>query len=177
MQPPPQTEASKTTSGEDHTIHDAVMKMLNDSGVAFRVVHHASSASSEESAKQRGTPLECGLKALVVEESGKQGQVMVAVVAADHKADLKALRDVAGCKRLSLVGEETLWSKWKLKKGSVPPLGTPLGVTLWLDSDAGTRGEDVAFNVGLNHVSVVMRAQDYIKLEQHQRKVGKFSTK
>jgi Ala-tRNA(Pro) deacylase len=124
-------------------------------------IDHEPCATSEESARVRGTALASGAKAMVLE---CKDECFLCVVPGDRKIDLKRARATLNSGRLSLLPREDLWARYQLVPGSVPPFGRPiLPMGLWCDQ-ALLKHDVVAFNAGLLCRSVVMRTDLWIRV-------------
>jgi Ala-tRNA(Pro) deacylase len=133
---------------------------LRAQGASFRILEHSPVFTSEEAARVRGTPLECGAKALVLQTGGQPVQV---VVAAHRRVDNARLRAVLGVRTLRFVTPEELLTLTGCVPGAVPPFGNLFGLSVLVDEELAGRVE-IAFNAGSNAVSIVMRAADFVRL-------------
>ena len=140
---------------------DAIRQFLRDHQVEFREVQHAPTRTSEESAAARGEPLHLGGKAILL----KTDEVFrLFVLPADRKLDSSAVRQHLGVKKTRFATAEELLALTGLVPGCVPPFGRPiLNFDLYCDT-AITHNERIAFNAGSLTDSIVMGAQDYLRL-------------
>lgn len=146
----------------DDSVHARLLRHLTAAGVPFRQVHHAATFTSEDSARERGEPLECGAKALVVKADER---FHLLVIPAHRKLSSKLARQTLGAKQLRFATPEELHALTGLVPGAVPPFGEPvLALPLTADHEVGTLHPRVAFNAGSREDSVIMAATDWRRL-------------
>ena len=147
---------------ERTAVTDRVEAWLRERGAPFRIFGHAPVRTSEEAARVRGTPLEAGAKALVVQADERPVQV---VLPASLKVDNARLRAVLGVRRLRFATPEELLRLTDCRPGAVPPFGNLFGLPVFLDERL-TSPEEVAFNAGSDTVSITMRSADLVRLSE-----------
>jgi prolyl-tRNA editing enzyme YbaK/EbsC (Cys-tRNA(Pro) deacylase) len=142
-------------------ILDAIRTMLEDAGIAYRLVHHAETRTSEESAAARGEDLRVGGKAIVA----KVDQVFhLFVLSATLRLDSAAIRRKFGVKAIRFATPQELMELTGLVPGSVPPFGRPiLPLDLYID-DSIKQNERIAFNAGSLTDSIIMTVPDYLRI-------------
>ncbi|HEY2252776.1 MAG TPA: YbaK/EbsC family protein [Planctomycetaceae bacterium] len=139
---------------------------LTAQNVPFREVHHAPTATSEESAKARGEELRVGGKALVMRADDS---FALFVLPADRKADSGAIRRELQVGKLRFASREELLELTGLVPGSVPPFGPPiLPFPLYVDS-AIQENDRIAFNAGSLTDSMIVAMTDYLRVAQPER--------
>ena len=116
--------------------------------------------TSEEAAAVRGTPLERGAKALVLEYG--EGLVL-AVISAASKVDFKALKRALGVKRVQMAAPETVRAVTGCEPGGVPPFGNLFGLRTVVDPSL-LENEWIDFNAGERTRSVEVRAAEYLRI-------------
>jgi prolyl-tRNA editing enzyme YbaK/EbsC (Cys-tRNA(Pro) deacylase) len=138
---------------------DAIRRLLDESGVPFREVHHSPTFTSEESAKARGEDLRTGGKALLL----KTDDVFrLFVVPADRKLDSTAVKRHLAAKKTRFATADELKDLTGLVPGSVPPFGSPiLPFELFVD-EAIQANERIAFNGGSLTDSIILATADYL---------------
>lgn len=140
-------------------IHARVIAHLTGAGVIFRQLHHPPTLTSEDSARARGEPLECGAKALLVKADDR---FRLLVVPAHRKLSSKLARHALGAKQVRFATTDELLVLTGLLPGSVPPFGEPvLPFDLTADPDVGGTVGRVAFNAGTREDSVIMSLEDW----------------
>lgn len=133
---------------------------LRERGVSFRLIEHPPVFTSEEAARVRGTPLEAGAKALVLQAEEQRVQV---VLPGHRRLDNARLRAILGTRTLRFATPEELLALTGCVPGAVPPFGNLFGLPVLVDEEL-TRCEEVAFNAGSNDTSIVMRCEDFLRL-------------
>ena len=106
-------------------VYTRVVALLRDAGVSFTEREHAAVRTSEEAAAIRGVPLHSGAKALVLKAAD---QFLLAVLPADCSLDSRALRGVAGTRRIRFANGDELLELTGLTPGAVPPFGSLFGL-------------------------------------------------
>jgi len=145
---------------------ESIRRLLRESGVPFREVHHEPTRTSEESARARGESIEIGGKALLM-KVGEEHAVFV--VSAARKVDSGAIRRALGVRRLRFASGDELMELTSLVPGSVPPFGEPI-LPFALYADASVFLNDrIAFNAGSLTDSVIMSVADWERLAQPTR--------
>jgi len=145
---------------------EAIRRLLRESGVPFREVHHEPTRTSEESARARGESIEIGGKALLM-KVGEEHAVFV--VSAARKVDSGSIRRALGVRRLRFASGEELMELTGLVPGSVPPFGEPI-LPFPLYADASVFLNDrIAFNAGSLTDSIIMPVADWERLAQPTR--------
>ncbi len=142
------------------TVFDQIINLLDAEGVEYRALEHEPVRTSEQAAEVRGTPLERGAKALVLDTG--QGYVM-AVISAARKVDFKALKQFLGTKRVQMARPEQVLEATGCEPGGVPPFGNLFGLRVLVDPSIAEQ-ELIDFNAGERTRSIEMRADDYLRL-------------
>jgi Ala-tRNA(Pro) deacylase len=156
------TDAPAGSPGERTAVTERLERWLEAQGVAFRLLEHAPVFTSEEASRVRGTPIEAGAKALVLQAEDRP----VHVVLPGHKrVDNARLRGILGTRTLRFATPEELLALTGCVPGAVPPFGNLFGLPVFADAELASRDE-IAFNAGSNTVSIVMRAADFVRLAQ-----------
>lgn len=150
-------------------VFEEIVSLLEARGVLYRVVEHEPVYTSQEAARVRGTPLEQGAKAMVFEADGRP---VLLVVAAHRRIDTRAFKRLYGTKNLRLVQPQEVERITGLEVGSVPPLGSVLGLLTYVDESL-LENPEISFNAGSHTRSVIMSCRDYISLIEPE--VGSFS--
>ncbi len=156
---------------EATTLHEGIISFLDANKVLYRVVKHEITKTSEDSARERGEPLGCGAKALVMRSSTK-GTISfcVLVVPADCTINKKLAKKALGVKDLRFASADELATIVGVPSGAVPPFGEPfINLPLIADLTVGVRYPNVAFNAGSLTDSVIMAAEDWERLAQPRR--------
>ena len=137
-----------------------VVSLLDQAGVRYRCVQHEPGQTAEAIASARGTPLELGLKALLMKI--KKEWVLIAV-RANQRSDNRKVRHALGSQKLRFASRDELAS-YGLAPGQVPPFGQPV-LPFRLVADRGVLGHpELAFTAGTNTDSIVMSTRDWQQL-------------
>jgi Ala-tRNA(Pro) deacylase len=139
---------------------NSVKKLLESLGIHYEVTEHGPVYTSEEAAKVRGVELKTGVKALVLKT--ENGNMLLGLIAADRKIDLKKLAKAIGAKKLQLASPEEVLKATGCEVGSVHPFGNLFGLKTYLDSSV-MENDLVNFNAGLHTFSIHMKARDLLK--------------
>lgn len=152
-------------------MHDAVIALLRASGATFSLLTHAPCKTSEESAAARGVPVACGAKAMLLRAG--DGALVLAVLSAARRANLKALRTALGQKSVALASPADVFAVSRCRVGAVPPFGslfrTDAGaaVRTLVDPSLLLQGPTICFNAGLRSVSVVgLGVEEWQRIEK-----------
>jgi Ala-tRNA(Pro) deacylase len=141
-------------------VTERLLRWLADEGVVVRVLEHAPVFTSEQAAQVRGTPIEAGAKALVLLAADEPVHV---VLPAHRRVDNAKVRALVGTRTLRFATAEELLKLTGCVPGAVPPFGNLFGLPVLVDEELARR-EDIAFNAGSNSVSIVMRADEFLRL-------------
>jgi len=128
-------------------------------GVAWRELQHAPTRTSEDSARERGEPLEIGGNALLM-KTAETFQLFV--VSAARQLDTAAIPPELGTRKMRFARAQELLELTGLVPGSVPPFGEPiLPFELFVDESI-TANERIAFNAGSLTTSIIMEVPEYL---------------
>ena len=143
------------------SVNEALHQLLRDAGISHRVVNHAPTRTSEESALARGEDLQVGGKALVVKIDN---EFRLFVLSAALRIDSAAIKRHFAAKRVRLASAEELERLTGLVPGAVPPFGHPiLPFDLFVDSLLPGNSV-IAFNAGLLTESFILDMHDYLAI-------------
>ena len=154
------TDSQDTTSDQ---IFEAIRARLREVDATWRELEHAPTRTSEDSARERGEPLEVGGKALVMKVDDA---FHLFVVSAARKPRSNAIKRHFGAKKLRFASPDELLELTGLAPGSVPPFGRPI-LPLDLYVDASTVANDrIAFNAGSLSRSMILSVDDWRRAAQ-----------
>jgi nondiscriminating aspartyl-tRNA synthetase len=151
-------------------IRGEIIRRLREQGMEFEHFVHSVCATSEESAKIRGTLLEEGIKALILRGKSSKKNYQFNIPA-HLKLDMKAVQEIVG-EKCEFEDPALIQERFGLLVGGVPPFGNLLQLDNYFDEQIGIR-ERAAFNCGLTTESIVMKASDLLILGEG--KTGRFS--
>jgi len=139
---------------------ESVKKLLDQKRIAYTVTEHAPVYTSEEAAKVRGVQLKTGVKALVLKTDNDR--LIVGLIAADRRMDLKKLAKAVGARKLQLASATEVLRATGCAVGSVHPFGNLFGLPTYLDNSV-LENDMVNFNAGMHTISIEMKARDLVK--------------
>ena len=143
----------------------AVLELLQQKQIAYQKIHHEAAQTCEQSAAQRGMPMEIGGKSLLFK--AKQGFVMF-VLPANAQLDSNKVRKHLHSQKLRFASPDELMSLAGVDKGALPPFGSGLlDIPMYLDQSLKTNTQ-LAFNCGVNTVSIILAMDDYLSLVEAQ---------
>lgn len=154
-------EVSLAVSGQKE-VYQTIIDMLIHDAVDFENYSHVPVYTSEEAAKVRGEEINMGAKALVLQADK---EFILYTLPGDQRADLAAVQAFLGVKKLAMASKESIKAKTGLEIGSIPPFGSAMGLKTYVHRDLTTL-EKIAFNPGRHDKSIVMRAEDFVRLEK-----------
>ena len=134
-----------------------IKKLLDENRISYEISEHEPVYTSEQAAHIRGAELRTGVKALVLET--KEGNLVMGLVAADRRVDLKKLARVIGTKNLRLASPRKVLKTTGCEVGSVHPFGNIHNMPTFMDSSV-LENVAVNFNAGLHTVSIQMRSRE-----------------
>lgn len=157
----------KIVGGEE--VFNKIVSVIKTQHVEYKAFEHEIARTSEESAKVRKTPLAWGAKAIVLYGNN---QPMMAVVAANTKIDMKALKILTQKKDIRMATPEEVEKVTSVPIGAVPPFGHIFQIPLYMDKKIRENAE-VVFNAGFWTKSIQMKETDYEKVANPV--IGEFS--
>jgi Ala-tRNA(Pro) deacylase len=140
--------------------------LLDGGGARYRVIEHPAAGKSEEVARIRGTEVGQGAKAMAckLQIPGSPALHVLAVLAADRQLDLAALAAEFGAKKASLMSPREIDAMTGCVLGAIPPFSFHPGLRLVADPELFERYREIAFNAGRLDASMVLDAEDYLRL-------------
>lgn len=156
-----------TTEIKGEKVHQQLVNLLEENQARYRVVSHVAAGKCEEVSTIRGTELGQGAKALVCKVKGNGLKLHVlAILAADKQADLSLLAQHLGGLKASLASPAEVDELTGCVFGAIPPFSFHPQLKLVADPSIFERYDEIAFNAGLLEKSVVMNAQDYLRIAE-----------
>lgn len=162
-------------------IFDKIYECLKENDANFRVINHENAGTSESVAAVRGTHLGQGAKALVCTIKGVSADFLaknfgvlsqkesvkinvIAILPADHSANLERLAAVFNAKKASLASPAEVSELTDCVFGAIPPFSFDERLLLVVDKKLFGRFKEIAFNAGLLDRSIVLDANDYLRI-------------
>ncbi|HOE66352.1 MAG TPA: YbaK/EbsC family protein [Candidatus Hydrogenedentes bacterium] len=147
-----------------------VRQFLDSEGVAYRVVPHERAFTASETAGAARIKARVMAKAVIVQSNARY---FMAVLSADRRADLEALRALVAVERLVLADEQEFASLFPgCEIGAMPPFGDLFGMPVFVDAML-REDEEIAFNDGTHSNLIVMAYKEYERIVQPT--VGEFA--
>lgn len=146
-------------------IHQQLLDLLTRENARFRVMTHEPVGKCEAVSQLRGTALGQGAKALVCKIKGNGvNQHVLAILAADQQADLVKIATHIGGLRASLASPAEVDTLTGCVFGAIPPFSFHGALKLVADPLLFERFDEIAFNAGRLDKSIILNAQDYLRI-------------
>jgi nondiscriminating aspartyl-tRNA synthetase len=142
-------------------IRGEIIRLLKHHEIAFQHVVHPFAASSENSAALRDTPLEIGIKSIILKGKSSKKNYQVNIPA-HLKLDMKAVALEVG-EKCEFESPEVIQERFGLTVGGVPPFGSLIDLENIFDHKIKEL-EEVAFNCGLPTESIKVKGKDLYEL-------------
>ena len=140
---------------------EAIRRLLDEQGIAYREVHHPPTRTSRESAEARGESMDIGGKAIVFKVDDA---FHLFVLSASLQIRSREIRKHLRARRTRFATEAELREMTGLGPGSIPPFGPPiLPFDVYVDPSV-LANDRIAFNAGSLTDSVVMERRDWERL-------------
>jgi len=139
---------------------ERILRIFKENSVNYQLYEHEPVYTSQQAARVRGVELKTGCKSMVLKT--KDGNFILANVAADRKIDLKKLEKIVNA-RLSFATAEEVLRVTNCESGSVPPFGKLFGLPTFLDESV-LENDFVNFNIGMLTKSVKISKQDLLRM-------------
>lgn len=156
-------------------------RMMNKCGmrVPHGIIRHAPAMTASETAQKMQIPGLAMLKTVVVK---LDGQLAMCAVASTDVIDLVKLSQLARAGRAELATEDELRKAFPdVEVGAMPPFGRLYEMPLYIDAAVGNwpiAGDgDVVFNAGTHTEAMIMRFDDYLKINRQWNEpiIGRFA--
>ena len=151
-------------------IRNEITRLLKQGEIEFQHLIHEKTATSEDSARVRGTKMEEGVKSLILKGKNTKKNYQFNIPA-HLKLDMKAVAERVG-EKCEFEDPEVIKERFGLIIGGVPPFGQLLNLETFFDEQISSY-EKIAFNCGLVTESIVMKAKDLLAIVQPE--VGSFA--
>lgn len=143
-------------------VREKILDLLSSGQAEFRSVSHASAGRSEDVAKVRGTRPGQGAKAMVFWADDRPAFL---VLPGNRKVANAPAKKILACRNLRLMSPEEVTSYTGLVVGTVPPFGSTFGWVTYCDRRL-TEETEIGFNLASLTESVVLKTEDYLRLER-----------
>lgn len=147
-------------------VFQKLLALLDEGRARYRVIEHPAAGKSEEVARIRGTEVGQGAKAMAckLQIPGGPALHVLAVLAADRQLDLAALARRFEAKKASLMSPKEIDAMTGCVLGAIPPFSFHPALQLVADPELFERYREIAFNAGRLDASMVLDADDYLRL-------------
>jgi len=118
---------------EMERIKTTVTEYLDERQMKYEIKYHSKPVfTSEEAATERGVNLSQVVKTMVLTDSS---QIMLAVLPANRRLDLKKARKMTGSKNLQFASKDLIENRFGLVIGAIAPFGNKFeGIAVYVDS-------------------------------------------
>jgi Ala-tRNA(Pro) deacylase len=137
-----------------------LIDFLNRSKVRYEVLHHPEAFTAQELAAIEHVKGRSHAKVVMVKA---EGEVLMAVLPADHRVDLEKLDKATGRKTALATEAEFKALFPDCAVGTMPPFGELYGVPVYLDASL-TDAERIVFEAGTHSDAIRMRYADYARV-------------
>jgi Ala-tRNA(Pro) deacylase len=147
---------------KQNQVYKQAIKLLENSGVQFRLIDHPPTRTAQEAAKVAGSKSEEVAKSLLLMSDKKP---ILVIVAGDRRIEFKTLKTLKGIKDLRMANPKEVISYTGCPIGSVPPFGQLFNLPIIVDS-AIEKMDEVVFSPGTDIQSARMKAKDLLEILQ-----------
>jgi len=143
------------------SVSQRIRDYLDSQHVSYECVPHAQAFAAQEVAQSLHVPGRRFAKPIVLEADGR---LLMAVLPATHRLDLRELKEKLGVDDLALVPEGEL-AKFcpDCELGALPPFGHLYGMDVWVDKTLG-ESEEIIFNAGSHTDAIRMKYADFARI-------------
>ncbi len=138
-----------------------IRQYLLENKVFFEERDHAPAQTCQESAQQRGEPIEIGGKTLLFKD---KKDFRLLTLSAAKQVDSNKVRKILSSQRLRFATTEELWELTGVEKGALPPFGRPILPFDFYADRSLLENERIAFNAGILTKSFILQTKDWLKI-------------
>jgi Ala-tRNA(Pro) deacylase len=140
-----------------------VLDLLKSEGIKYEVTEHKPTFSAQRMAAVEHEPGKYVAKPVLVKADGK---IIMCVLDANHKVDLRSLKKQLGAKKVELANEAEIGNLFgDCDLGAEPPFGNLYDLPTIMD--AGLKADDhIVFQAGSHDKAIRISMADYRKLVQ-----------
>jgi Ala-tRNA(Pro) deacylase len=140
-----------------------VLDLLKSKGIEYEVTEHKPTFSAQRMAAVEHEPGRYVAKPVLVKADGK---IFMCVLDANHKIDLKSLREQLGAKKVELAGETEIGNLFgDCELGAEPPFGNLYDLPTIMDAELGN-DDHIVFQAGSHDKAIRISLADYCELVQ-----------
>lgn len=138
-----------------------VIEFLDKSGVSYEITKHQPAFTAQRLAAEEHEPGKYVAKPVIVKADGS---LVMCVLAASYKIDLRALKKQLGAKKVELAEEKDMGKIFgDCELGAEPPLGNLYDLPTIMDK-ALEKNDHIIFQCGSHEKAIRMKMADYQKL-------------
>ncbi len=138
---------------------ESIKTRLEETGFEYEVIEHQAVTTSEEAAQVRGSSIEDGVKAMVLQSKSNPDKFIQVLISASQNVDVDEVSQKLG-EDFKICPPELMIEKTGVEVGGVPPFGYILGLSdVYMHESIATKSGQVVFNAGLRTVSIKVDAQ------------------
>jgi Ala-tRNA(Pro) deacylase len=142
-------------------ITEKLKKYLDENGVRYEALRHGEAYTAQEIASTMHISGKNLVKSVILKSD--RGYLM-AVLPADRRVDVAALRADLGFRMVTLASEEEIKKIFPdCEAGAMPPFGNLYGLPVYADA-ALREDKNIVFNAGTHHEAVRMTYTDFFRL-------------
>jgi Ala-tRNA(Pro) deacylase len=142
-------------------VFEQLVALLEANNARFRIIEHPAEGRSGLVAQLRGTKPGQGAKAMLCRS---QGSFVLAVLPGDRRIDFKKVAHAVGNRKAALATPEEAMRETGCAIGAIPPFSFSARIKLVADPALIANHEEIAFNAGRLDRSMVLHAQDYVRI-------------
>lgn len=135
---------------------------LRENKIKFSEIEHEPVFTSEQAAKVRNAPMNCGIKSLILKT--KKGFVL-AILPGDKKIDSKKFKKLPGIKDFRFATPEEVNKTVGCEIGSCYPFGSIPNIPIYADISLD-KCIEIYFNPGLHDKTIEMHWTDLKRIEK-----------
>jgi len=152
------------------TILKRLREYLEKNGVSYEVGYHVRVYTAQEIAAAQHVPGKEMAKVVMVRADEK---IIMVVLPASYRLDMKKLKEVLNSKKVEILKEEEFQNLFPdCEIGAMPPLGNLYHLEVWVDRVLG-ENQSIVFQAGTHVETLRIKYSDYVRLVNP--KVGDFS--
>lgn len=152
------------------SLFEKIIGTLDEKKIKYQLFEHEPVHTSQQAAKIRGTKIEQGAKALLMQADDSP---VLIVVSGARKVDTGKFKKLYKIKDLRMCTPEEVQKVSGVEIGAVPPFGNLINIKTYMDKSLG-KNTKIAFNAGLLTRSIKMNYQDWFDLVKPE--LGDFSS-
>ncbi len=143
------------------SVSQRIRDFLDSQHIDYECVPHTQAYAAQEVAETLHVPGRRFAKPIVLDADGR---LVMAVVPATHRLDLRELKEKLGAKELALAPEGELVKFCPdCELGAFPPFGRLYGMDVWVDKTL-SESEEITFNAGSHTEAIRMKSADFLRL-------------